>query len=329
MVRAALTEGWFDFACSYVDMKWSDQAGKSRMGIAETLTVVTIALAPAGPGRPHNSILRRALYKWAFNTRARKAGPPPNDLAAAIAWIRSNTPQVADLASPDTARAVVSAIGRKLDGNPAAASTARRKRAVLHNALAYAVERRLLQTNPLAEVKVRSHRPEQRVDRRVVVNPSRAARLLNAVGALGESGRRLVAFFGLMYYVALRPGEVANLAGDAIRFGNDGWTELALNGSATTIGAEWSENGRRRDGRGLKHRAQESVRLVPGPPPLTKLLQKHLDEFGTDQRGRFFRSTRENGGDLSDSVYGRAWANARKAALTTPEEFNSPLARRP
>lgn len=329
MTRATRAEDWFTFACSYVDMKWPDQAGKSRMGIAETLTAVTIALLPNRPGRPSANLLRQALYKWAFNARARKAGPAPNSLSPAIAWLQANTPPVSCLQEPDTLRAVVSAVGRKLDGKPAAASTTRRKRAVLHNACAYAVERELLPTNPLTEVRTaRTHRTEQQVDRRAVVNPSQAARLLDAVGEQGALGRRLVAFFASMYYAALRPGEAANLTESAIRFGEDDWSELALNGSATTTGAAWSDNGRRRDERGLKHRTPETVRLVPGPPPLTRLLRAHLIDFGTDEMGRLFRSIRENGGDLSDSVYGRVWANARKAALTH-EEFNSPLARRP
>jgi integrase len=226
------------------------------------------------------------------------------------------------------ARAVVAAISKKLDGKPAAASTTQRKRAVIYNALEYAVERKLLDSNPLAAIRAKNHRPVEQVDRRVVVNPEQAARLLAAVGKQGESGKRLVAFFALMYYSALRPAEAANLPDTALQLPTEGWGELFLPGSAPTTGAAWSDSGRRRDERGLKHRAREAIRVVPSPPPLTSLLRSHLQEFGTNSRGRLFGATRAAERDLSDSVYGRVWASARAAALTTAEAA-SPLARRP
>jgi integrase len=108
----------------------------------------------------------------------------------------------------------------------------------------------------------------------------------------------------------------------------DQWGELFLPGSAPTTGAAWSDSGKRRDERGLKHRPREAVRVVPCPPPLADLLRSHLAEFGTARDGRLFRSARNHEGDLSDSVYGRVWASARTAGLT-PEEAASPLARRP
>jgi integrase len=104
--------------------------------------------------------------------------------------------------------------------------------------------------------------------------------------------------------------------------------ELFLPGSAPTTGAAWSDSGKRRDERGLKHRAREAVRVVPCPPPLADLLRSHLAEFGTARDGRLFRSARSHEGDLSDSVYGRVWAGARTAGLTS-EEAASPLACRP
>ena len=40
---------WFDFAGSYVDMKWPRAAGKYRKSIAEALTSATIAILENGP----------------------------------------------------------------------------------------------------------------------------------------------------------------------------------------------------------------------------------------------------------------------------------------
>ena len=217
-------------------------------------------------------------------------------------------------------------IGRKLDGSPAAASTVGRKRAVFHNTLEYAVERELLSQNPLTVLKTKKSRTVEAVDKRVVVSPDQAARLLEAVRGQGRSGRHLVVFFGLLYYGALRPAEAVALGKGDMALPEQGWGELYLPRSAPTTGAAWSDNGKRRDQRGLKHRTREEVRAVPCAPPLTQLLHQHLTEFGTAADGRLIRGAR--GGDLSESTYGRIWHKARERALT-PDEVASPLARRP
>jgi integrase len=320
------TTSWYEFACSYVDMKWPDAAGKSRMGIAETLATVTPALLSDRRGRPSETVVRAALYGWAFNTRARNACGPPAELADVTRWLETHTVPVAELAKPQLIRAVLARIGSKLDGSPAAASTVGRKRAVFHNALAYAVERGLLSQNPLATLKTKKARTVEVVDKRVVASPEQVARLLDGVRQQGRTGRHLVVFFGLMYYSALRPAEAAALSKGDLAIPSEGWGELYLPKSAPTTGAAWADSGKRRDRRGLKHRPREEVRPVPCPPPLTELLQAHLAEFGTAADGRLVRGVR--GSDLSDSTYGRVWKKARELALT-PEEAASPLARRP
>ncbi|MGH3868257.1 MAG: tyrosine-type recombinase/integrase [Pseudonocardiaceae bacterium] len=323
--EAAESESWYVFACSYVDMKWPDSAGKSRMGIAETLATVTPILAE-GRGRPSEKNMRTALYGWAFNTRARAHGDPPAEIAPTIQWLEKNTMQVSELMKPDVLRTVLARIGRKLDGRPAAASTTGRKRAVLHNALEYAVERELLPQNPLTALKTKKPRTVEAVDKRVVVSPDQAARLLDAVRGQGRTGQHLVLFFALLYYAALRPAEAAVLGKGDLVIPEQGWGELYLPKSAPTTGAAWADSGQRRDQRGLKHRPREEVRVVPCAPPLTELLHQHLAEFGPGPDGRLLRGMR--GDDLSDSTYGRVWQKARETALT-PEEAASPLARRP
>jgi len=160
----------------------------------------------------------------------------------------------------------------------------------------------------------------------VVTNHDQAVSLLDEVRAQGNTGVGLLAFFGLMYYSALRPAEAANLHVNALKLGDRGWGELFLPGSAPTTGRAWGDSGHRRDSRSLKHRAQQEIRVVPCPPPLTALLHEHLDTFGADAHGRLFRGAR--GGDLSESVYGRIWQQARCRALS-PAQVASPLARRP
>jgi hypothetical protein len=64
---------WYDFACLYVDSKWSSLAGNSRRNTAQALTTATLALLTTERGRPETSLLRRALVSWAFNMRARSS----------------------------------------------------------------------------------------------------------------------------------------------------------------------------------------------------------------------------------------------------------------
>jgi integrase len=64
---------------------------------------------------------------------------------------------------------------------------------------------------------------------------------------------------------------------------------------------------------------------VPIPPPLTRILRTHLDQFGPGRDGRIFSGV--HGGELAAITYRRAWDKARSTALT-PTEYASPLARR-
>jgi integrase len=223
-------------------------------------------------------------------------------------------------------RAVLDQLAQKLDGGQAAAATVRRKRAVLFNAIEYAVELKLLTKNPIPSLKWKAPKPPKAIDKRVVVNPQQAARLLEAVRSQKPSGPRMVAFFAVMYYSAARPAEAVNLRKQDLSLLEEGWGELLLWESAPETGASWSETGTRRDRRALKHREKGDTRPVPCPPQLTALLHQHLREFGTDAEGFLFRGIRE-AGQLSESTYSRAWRQARKEALTA-EEYASPLARR-
>lgn len=316
---------WYDHACAYVDMKWPQAAGKSRQGIADALATVTPALLSSATSRPSAETLRAVLYGWSFNARSRQAGPPPDHLARAHRWVVANARPVSDLADAAVLRPALDALALRMDGKPAAAATVSRKRAIFYNAIEYAVELGHLAGNPIASIKWRAPKVTESVNPRVVINHAQARKLLDAVRQL-RSGDRLVAFFGLMYYAALRPSEAVDLRKDALSIPTKGWGELYLSTSAPAAGRAWSQDGKRREARQLKHRGAEEVRIVPCPPELTALLHEHLDAHGIDAEGRLFRGAR--GGPLSESVYSARWAEARRKALTPPEAA-SPLARRP
>jgi integrase len=209
-----------------------------------------------------------------------------------------------------------------LDGSRAAPDTIRLRRITLANALDFAVERNVLEKNPLHEVKVgKAKSTVHEVDRRSVVNPVQARTLLAAVTD------RMVAFFALMYFAALRPEEAANLRVFNLAIPEEGWGEIHLDSAAPGVAGEWTDSGTRDEERALKHREQGVGRMVPCSSELTAHLQHHLTTYGTAPDGRLFPGPR-GGGRISNTVYGRAWARARQAAFT-PEVAAGPLARRP
>ncbi|MCX9191962.1 site-specific integrase [Carbonactinospora thermoautotrophica] len=314
---------WYEHAVKYVEMKWPRVAAKSRRSIADTLATVTPALVKHTRGQPDSKLLRRALYGWAFNPKARQESEPPKEVAQALAWISKASVALVDLNERETVRKALDTLALRLDGKPAGANTVKRKRAVFYNVLEYAVELDRLDSNPIERVKWRAPAALEVVDRRVVVNPKQARALLDAVRA--EAPAQL-AFFGCLYYGALRPAEAVNLWLADCHLPEQGWGELLLSGSLPHSGAAWTDTGEGREERGLKHRPRKGTRPVPIPPRLVALLREHIDTFGVTPDGRLFRGAR--GGPLSESVYGETWRKAREKALT-PDQQASPMARRP
>ena len=332
MGRDLKDQSWFAFAQEYVDKKWTRAAAKSRAGNADALATATSAMLASERGKPGENVLRKALTGWAFN-KGRRDSHKPLEIAGALKWIESNTVPVSRLDDLEMVRAVLDALALKLDGKPAAAKTVARKRAVLHNALELAVEKKLVGKNRIPDVKWTAPKQNQAIDKRVVINPAQAKKLLAAVEAQKvegqprrSSGPGLVAYFGLLYYAGLRPEEAAMIRKGDLSIPEDGWGELLLSETAPIAGAAWTDSGTRRDRRQLKQRGRGEVRVVPCPPPLTAVLHTHLERFGTAGDGRLFRSL--VGGDLAESTVARVWDRARKAALTQ-EEYASVLAKRP
>lgn len=317
---------WYEFACAYTDLKWKSAAATYRRSIAEALTTVTPVLIAHERGRPSDAAIRSALQRWAFNSRRRDGAERPEGVARTLHWLERNTQPVSTLADPQVLRTVLDALAGKLDGSAAAPTVVNRKRAVLSNALEYAVEQGLLVTNPIASIKWKAPKTSHSIDRRTVANPVQARTLLSAVRETPRSGPRLVAFFAAMYFAALRPEEAVNLHLRNVVIPQLGWGELVLERSRPDAGKEWTDSGRQRDERQLKHRAKGETRRVPSPPELTALLNEHVDRYGVASDGRLFSGDR--GGDLPSITYGRVWQRARAAAFT-PEVAASPLAKRP
>jgi integrase len=328
--REKAATSWYEFACAYVDMKWKQASAKYRKDIARALTAATPAMLAGGRGRPDDASIRRALVRWGFNTKQR--ADQPTEVAEVLAWVATNSIPLSALAEAATARRMLDEATGRVDGKNAAASTARRHRIILANAMDYAVELRLLETNPIRTLKWTAPKVSGQVDRRSVVNPRQARALLEAVRTQQPSGPRLVAFFAVMYYAGLRPEEAINLAADNVilpppdQHDDESWGELHICSATPDAGSEWTDDGSARERRQLKHRAEGDSRIVPTHPELTELLRDHLASFDIAPDARLFGGVR--GGELPTITYRRAWIKARQTALTAVEQA-SPLARRP
>lgn len=332
------TPTWYEHAIDYADRQWPQVSAKQRASIADTLATVTPALVRSDLGMPDLATLRRALSTWAFNTNTRGQIEPAPDQAAALAWLQKNTLRLDELADTEVMERALRTLACKLDGTPAAANTYRRKRPVFYGALRYAVRRKHLAANPLADDDIDFAAPKAvaTVDPRTVPNPRQAKALISAAGQIQPSGPALQAFYGCLYYCGMRPGEAARIRerdfilpdiDESRESGqHDEWGTAYLDTSAPRVGSAWTDNGRTREERQLKHRPEGTVRPVPVPPALVRLIHAHIAEHGTTPDGRLFCGY--YGGDLSESTYGRVWGKARENTFT-PAQVASTLAKRP
>lgn len=69
--------------------------------------------------------------------------------------------------------------------------------------MAYAVELKLLDKNPIPDLKWKVTKTTFQVDRRSVVNPDQARTLLAAVARQTPSGALLMPFFATLYFAGL------------------------------------------------------------------------------------------------------------------------------
>lgn len=223
---------FYEVSCEYVDANWPRAAANTRRSIADALVAVTPVMLKGRKSGPDAKALRKALQNWAFNTAHRERAS--DEVRALLTWVERGSRPFADLAKADVIRATLGAVGSKLDGKPASSTYAARRRAVLWNLCEFGVEKGYLSANPISTVKW--SRPKRSggtevVDPATVPNPQQAEALLDAVGSLPGSGPRLKAFFGSMYYAALRPGEAVELSESNLRIPSAGRGRLFLTGS--------------------------------------------------------------------------------------------------
>ncbi|MFF3693231.1 tyrosine recombinase XerC [Streptomyces sp. NPDC002221] len=316
---------WYDLAHDYLDTRWERTPGNTRRTLADAFATITPALVSPGTAYSEPRVLRRALYSWAFNKNA-WAQEPTEEWQKALEWMKRNSLPLSALSEADVLRRALDGMCRKLDGKPAAAKTARRKRAALSEVLNTAVEKGYFPENPLNGLRWNAPAVSDEVDPASVPNPAQVARLLASVAQQPGRGPHLEAFFGCMYYAAMRPAEVTHLRFDQCHLPETGWGLLNLSGGVVTSGKEWTDTGSVHEIHSLKRRAATATRAVPIPPQFVRILLAHIERFGVTPDGRVFQN--QAGNYVEPAAYGTTWARAREHVLTRTE-LASGLAKRP
>ncbi|HLX47334.1 MAG TPA: site-specific integrase [Streptosporangiaceae bacterium] len=305
-----VTVTWYQHAVAYAQMKWPHLAPHSRASLADALATSTPLLTTPAGRRPPARALRTALYQQAFTPQRQQSREPDPGAARALAWLQRASVPLSPLTDPRVIRAALDGLRTRLNGAPAAPNTISRRRAVFHGALSYAVELGLLPANPIHTIRWRVPKAAAAVNPATVASPAQVQTILDSIH---RTRPELAAFFGCLYYAALRPEEAVALHRDDLTLPPHGRGTILLSTACPRIATAWTSTGTPYEPRGLKHRPHGAIRVIPIPPVLTSMLHRHLADHGTAPDGRLFRGTR--GGPLSESVYGRAWHTARHTAL--------------
>src|ERR1700691_678911 len=128
-----------------------------------------------------------------------------------------------------------------------------------------AAELGLLAANPLDRITWRPPRSSCSADPRSAPTPAEVQAILAEVTQIRPE---LTAFFGCLYYAALRPAEAVALRATSCALPPRGWGQLTLTASLPRSARAWTGNGTPREPRSLKHRPEGAIRTVPIPRSL-------------------------------------------------------------
>ena len=228
---------------------------------------------------------------------------------------------MARLQNPQVTSQALDALAVRLDRRRAAVNTITRKRAVFHNALGYTVELGLLEVNPLGQFQ-RRPRAASTADPRVIASPRQVDAILKQVSRIRPE---LTAFFGCLYYAALRPEEAVALRRDSLTLPASGWGQLTLTAALLDPPAPGPATAPHTSRAASRLRPEGATSTVTIPPQLVSLPCWHLPAHGAAPDGRLFRGAR--GGPLNESLYGRIWHQACAAASISAQHAIHPVLR--
>jgi hypothetical protein len=201
----------------------------------------------------------RRLVRTCLQPQQRSRIPDPAT-AGVLAWLERASLPVSQLSDPRVIGAALDGLCRRLDGSPAAANTITAS-AVFHGALGYAVELGLLPADPISQVQWRAPRAAVAIKPVTIASPAQVRAILVEVSRIRPE---LAAFFGCLYYAALCPEEAVTLRLDDLILPSYG--TIILTAACPRTGTAWTSTGTPHEPRGLKHRPDGTIRVIPLPP---------------------------------------------------------------
>ncbi|MFB7332580.1 hypothetical protein ACFC00_13125 [Streptomyces adustus] len=148
--------------------------------------------------------------------------------------------------------------------------------------------------------------------------------LLAGVREQRPRGRHLEAFFGYLYYPAMRPTEAAGLRANQCHLPETGWGILTLRQGIVRAGRSWTNDRTAHETRHLKARAEKHSRPVPIPPHFVHMLRQHIATHGTAPDGRLFHEPQR---PATGDRLGEVRARARRDVLSEAETASPPTRR--
>ena len=178
------------------------------------------------------------------------------------AWLARNTREVSELAEPALCRQLLAAATSRWTERAPRPTSVRRNRAVLLNALDYAVELKLLDQNPIKNLKWRAPRTSSEVDRRVRrQSHSGQGAARSRPGAADPAGRGWSHSSASSTTAGCVPRKLSASAAQDVKLPalawdeesaqwrepDDAWGEIHLRSARPDVGNQWTDDGSDRD----------------------------------------------------------------------------------
>jgi integrase len=310
--------GW---AKKWLALRWPELAASTRAADAETVVEVVCATLLREPDERADvrAYVRREICG---RPGVEPELPMSNAEALAGAHVSRWSPRL-DHVDRDMARTLWARLAVLKDGSTAAVTTARRRRTLATKLFDDAVREELLETNPLRSIERPRRKVANAVDPTKLPTVAELRRVIAAIEATGERGRRFGAFLTVLLLTGARPEEVHALEVDDITWPVEpgGWGVVHLSKVLTQSASAYTDDGASWQSRNqLKWRAPGEVRQVPIPPELVDRLREHLDEFPHGEKRRII--TNAAGGPLTQTTaplwragLAEVWPDGRHARL--------------
>lgn len=292
---------WWSWSREWVAMKWPQWSGHTRRSGVESLALLApLLVRPGAPPAPPG------LGEWLRGDGYRPGGEATGERAAWLDRWSIHLPEI----EPELLEDVLNSVSRRADGASTVPAVTRRRRNTLGAVLRSAVRRGVIPTNPMDRTEWRAPRHSMAIDVSTVPSPGDVDAIVDHVTGLRGDGRRCAALFALVGISGMRPSEAIGLKVDDLELPTSGWGLASVRGAITSPGGRYTTAGTPVESKGLKHRAQGSIRDVPLSPDVVAALRQHLAVF-EPVGGRLFSNGA--GRPMTASNYGPVWGRARSA----------------